>query len=414
LADLLYGIATSAAPTSTGDQTFTDSNFGGTPKLALFFINSATADSTVTAHNRFGMGAADGTTEACVLLQDQDNVGTSEANRFGTTTKCIAILNTSAATIDGEADFKNFTNNTVTITWTDAPATAVLVTCVMFGGDDFSGAVDAIALSASVDTEVTVTPGLDPESVILMYGDEDLDRTGNIFARYSLGFCVDDGSATQRAHNFDSADNADTSETKGQMLSDRAAASVGGNDEIEVTSFTSTTFGLTTRASGSGESIIAISMNNGGEAVDVGDFPTPTTVSTRSVTTTEDPGFVLTLNSLLASLDSVGDTGRASIGISMITENDSYSISNTSRDNVGTTETHCYVEDGRYIAYDQDGTTIKYEGAASVGTAKFEIAFASVDATARQVSYISFPKGDGGSPPAGLVAGSLNLMGVGL
>ncbi len=104
----------------------------GTPKLAVFTITSCTADATTTAHNRWGMGATDGTNEACITYHDEDAGGSAVANRWGTTTKCIAISNTGSVGPDGEAEFVSFSNNSVTINWTNAPSSAFLMTVELY------------------------------------------------------------------------------------------------------------------------------------------------------------------------------------------------------------------------------------------------------------------------------------------
>ena len=64
MGDVLVGIAQARANTSTGNQTFTDSNFGGTNPKAAFFIVQAHSGTfgTEEAHMRAGWGAAISTT----------------------------------------------------------------------------------------------------------------------------------------------------------------------------------------------------------------------------------------------------------------------------------------------------------------------------------------------------------------
>jgi len=418
LADNLYGLGVTAANTSSGNQTFTDSNFGGTPLLVVYTITSVTADGTITVHNRIAMGAADGTVEGCVAMTDEDGVGTTMSERWGASDKCITILDTDDAAVNGEAEHVSFSNNSATVNWTTPPDSAYLVTFEFYGGSDMQVALAIATLSASVNTSVTLTPGFEADVIRNIYGDNDMDRVSDTFGRINQGFFVNDGSETQKAVSFDSADNVGTSSTEGIMYSNRVCGSIGGDDEVEVENVTSTQYDLTTRDTGAGEKIISIAFNLGGGSAKIDTFLTPETKSLRTLTTTFEPGMFICLASQNVTIDNPNASGAATIGMFAMTENNHQSISNNSEDSVGTSITSSYQKTGRFKFMDPDSVTVKYEAAAVFTATGIELDFDDgdtgvVDATGRYCAYLAFEKGDGVAPTTPLKIENLhgNLKG---
>lgn len=400
MADILYGMSTGVTPITATTQTFTDSNFGGIPKLAIFVITGCTSDSTLTDHNRIGMGATDGTTQLCTLAHDENGISSTDANRRGLNYACIAISQTGASTIDGYAVFSSWGTNSVTINWTNAPSSAFRVTCYMFGGSDFDANVSAATLSGTVNNSVTVTPGLDPEAVMLIYGDNDLDDANDVWHRISFGFSVDDGSDTQRCTHFESADSVGIVDVSGIVSTNYAGYSAGGNEAIEVDNYTSTSYDLISRISGIGEEVICISMNLGGANVSIGTYSTSTTVTNKTENIGFEPGLVMGCLSTISATDSVITNADAgSFGLFGVTGNDSNSTNIYSDDAASTSNTACYTEDDRFILHNDDTGTIRYEGALTIVSNGFDVDFDTVDGTARQCVYIAFEKGDGGAAP---------------
>jgi len=405
MADILVGRVTAAANTSTGNQTFTDSNFGDkSPKLAIFEITSVLTDSTLTVHNRWGMGAATASNQACARYLDEDAVGTTNAVRSGETSFCIAISITNAASVEGEASWVSFTTNSVTINWTNALTNAYLVNVRLYGGDDFQGHVSTPLLSSSQNGTVEVDAGFAVECGELIYNDTDLDDVSDTFARRSVGYFNNTGGIPQSCLNFDSQDNNPSSSIRGRFDTSRAAFSVGGNEGVEVENFGATTYDLKSVITGIGERIIAVSMNVGGVGVDVGTFTTPTVAGTQTITTTFEPGMVTANLSNIITANATDSSGNAGTWTQFCMDaNGSVSVCGMSEDGAGTSNTGNYQEINRFISYTDDVATVKYEAAASIISTGFELDYddggaGKVDASARHVVYMAIEKGDGGAP----------------
>jgi len=115
---------------STGGApaTQTISGVGLQPSLLLLSSFQDIAQANPVAQARFGLGAADATTQGSSALTDQDNVGTTNTDGIDKTSKVFIKVNNNTPAIDAEAGLSSFNADGFTLNWTtnDAVATQML------------------------------------------------------------------------------------------------------------------------------------------------------------------------------------------------------------------------------------------------------------------------------------------------
>ena len=146
-------MVTVAANTSTGTQDFTVAGFG-TPKGAIFLVSYGTANGTAVNHAMLSVGFTDGTRQRAIGIRVENAVvGGSDTGNIESSTACILTALNSADTTDGVATFDSWITDGVRVNWTDAPPSAYLVTCILFGGSGVSNVyVDDFTTPGVVDT----------------------------------------------------------------------------------------------------------------------------------------------------------------------------------------------------------------------------------------------------------------------
>lgn len=195
-----------ACNTSTGNQTLTFTWTDGgsyTPKAVRIFVTRATADATAVDGAGFYWGLSDGTNEATGSWESEHAQATMDANANQTTT-ADRILNifdgTADSVVEATADFVSFGTDNCVINWTDAPASAFLLTAVAYSGTDLSVIVGRQDLGNTADALVANTGVGFEADVVFVYWNHSLDGGG-----ISLGLVHNDraGTVTQRsvAHN---------------------------------------------------------------------------------------------------------------------------------------------------------------------------------------------------------------------
>jgi len=137
MADFWQRTVRKAIRTDAGLETFSISGVG-VPKGAMFFPTLCTADSTAVVDATLGFGVTDGTGNFAIAASDEDAETTSNTNRGISSTKCLYALQ-GDGTLAFEGDFDSFNTDNVVIDITDnSLGAAVLVTCVLWGGDDLA------------------------------------------------------------------------------------------------------------------------------------------------------------------------------------------------------------------------------------------------------------------------------------
>lgn len=140
---------------TSGLQTFVSGN--DVPKAAMFFCNLAT--STVAVVDAvMSVGLTDGVRQFAITSASDDNVGTTACSHRTSNTNCIVQLVANTRAIGAEAAFSRWVDGGIEINWTTSPGSSIIVTCVLFFGDnlsayvgDWAGSTDVTAPNFAVD-----------------------------------------------------------------------------------------------------------------------------------------------------------------------------------------------------------------------------------------------------------------------
>jgi hypothetical protein len=209
-----------AANTSTGTQDITTTDLGGlTPKAVLLIATRGVTDGTAVDGAGWYMGASDGTNEWTQGYEEQHAQATmnSEYEQDTTANRILTIYDgTAADVVDATANFDSFISNGVRIDWTNAPASAFLVTAIFFAGTDLTANVGTADLGNLADAAIDITTvGLEADIVITALT-EDTSAQGS---GWSMGFIHNDraGAVTQRSVTHTQRDAFGTSQVGVQM-----------------------------------------------------------------------------------------------------------------------------------------------------------------------------------------------------
>lgn len=358
-------VVRAAANTSTGNQDFTGSLGGDTPNAALFIISRAVTDATAAAHAILGIGAATATTErwATVAPNSEDGVGSTDDAKRIVTNQCIAISNPGLNSNDGVADFVSFIANGVRVNWGNAPASAYLVTVVLFSGltNAFAG---TYAPGTTVDADVDVTaPGFEPD--ILALGSANAATSSTNSTQLSLGFAVNDGSDTQQCSNVSEEDGQASGQPTGYLHASRGAIQTdAGSGNLEwqsqIGTFDASGFTSTLRSSSAGSDIVGyLALEVGALNFWLGGHDTPTSTGSQASTA---PGFTpQLLLGVMTHLTATGTTTASAeagaFGITAIVSGTQVSNAVAIEDGAATTDTQSLSDDQAVNLPQDDGST---------------------------------------------------------
>lgn len=161
-----------AARTTSGTQDFTVPGLGASSliKAALFVVSMATADATPVNGAALSIGHTTGSTHFASSTCSRNGTTTPSAFSQANATDVVLLLDPASADIAGpsvsvyaRAVFSAFITDGVRVNWTTAPATGVLVTCVLFSGAQASGDSEIVDLELS-------NPGDSPNLVTNVHG----------------------------------------------------------------------------------------------------------------------------------------------------------------------------------------------------------------------------------------------------
>jgi hypothetical protein len=178
-----------AANTSTGAQAITGVGF--TPKLVLFFGNSATAADTPGETNRFFLGAATASDNERVSYAAADDAAANmNAGRGNKTDACISLPASGTPTDDGVADFTTMGADGFTINWSDAPAAASIIHYLALGGDDLSVKLGGFTSDTDLGAQSVTGVGFQGDA-LLMWTTGQTTVAGATHYRFNLGCATD-------------------------------------------------------------------------------------------------------------------------------------------------------------------------------------------------------------------------------
>jgi len=325
------GLVRAAAITTTGNQTFRDTQLHSTPNAAMFIITSAITDNTAAADAVLGIGFATSTSERVAIAQwDDDAVSTTATRRRSIEDGCIVIIG-SGGTILAQADHVQFEADVgagagVTINWTVAPPAAYLVTPILF-----------CATNAKVGTYLTpaanngtVSPSIGfPASVIFT-----IAASGAIPASTAsaiLSFGVGGANLTQRCWANRSLTAVADAELNAQFINNRISARLqtGGTvlNSTELTAVGATDFTITQRdGAGGTDEVGYLALEFTDENYWIGDVDTPivTGLQTISAPTIYPQLVIMALTNTEAANTAYTDGRGAVVGISVFTSYAAY------------------------------------------------------------------------------------------
>lgn len=158
---ITVAVTRAAANTSTGQQVISTNDLGGlTPKAVMLIATRGITDGTAVDGVGFYWGLSDGTNEATGGYESQHAQATMDAvaNQDTTANRILTIYDgTADNVVEATADFVSFSADSVTVDWTDAPASAFLITAVFFAGTDLTANVGRIDLGNTADALIAVT-----------------------------------------------------------------------------------------------------------------------------------------------------------------------------------------------------------------------------------------------------------------
>ena len=409
-----------AVNTSTGNQDFTKAGFG-TPKACIFWLSAGVTNGTAANGALFCIGAADDTREVVSCVQSEHNVSVVNCDRRQATDETIMML-TSAAAIDGEANFVSFITDGVRLNVADAFASAYLATVLLFGGSDCSAYVDADTHTLGQDVAQSFTaPNFEPDLTFFFgTGGAFNDTSGNDLM-LSAGWAVDDGTITQGAliGTIDDGDSTTTPATRVQ--NNRVFVSVNTNTgnisrSLEYTSTLATGFQLTKREAAFGLDFAYLALGCGG-AVNFGmnHFTSPTSTGTLSRTAFGwTPQMVMLLPSFCDTVNDrviTGSGGAGCFALSAFDATDATCTGISHEDNVSTTNEQSLAHDRPlYVARD-DGTVV-FDGTFDNFTANgYDLDITTTDGTARNWMEIGIEENAAAAAPD--IVGAYQFMASG-
>lgn len=174
----------------TGNETFT--LLGSfTPKLGIFACarNTDAAGNTVGAHASMSIGVALSSTErACVALDAEDAVATSDTYFYGLDIECFATLDATTGVPEDRADFVSWGAGSFTLNKLENTNTPPMLYCVV--GGTFQVSLAGLLTGTTVGTTVTHTTGFAPLGVMSLSA-QNVESTQNVagaIAACGVGF----------------------------------------------------------------------------------------------------------------------------------------------------------------------------------------------------------------------------------
>ena len=335
-----------AANTSTGTQDITTTDLGGlTPKAVLLIATRCVTDATAADGAGFYTGAADGTNEWAQGYEEQHaQASMNSAEEQDTTANRILTIydGTAADVVEGTANFDSFITDGVRIDWTDAPASAFLITAIFFAGTDLSVHAGSQTLGNTADALIGITSvGFEADVLITTV----LEGTSTQNPGLGLGIVHNDraGTVTQRSVAFKQRDGFGSSAVATIMRDGECITKLLNTDALDwfgaAQTFDSSGFDIqlgNARTPGN-HHIGWLALRFGASPVvssKVYTYTTPTaTGSNTDAGAGFEPQFVLYLAQRSATVDTLeGDTDGGMIGVVAVDADETYTQSISSED----------------------------------------------------------------------------------
>lgn len=157
-----------AAITSGGPtQDITISGIG-TPIAVVIEASRVLTVGTGVDHGILSFGASDGTTHLVGSVRHRDAQSTSDTGRMAWGAGLVLIMNPTANTVDGQAEFDSFITDGVRINWVDFPASAYILTVTLIYGT-LAQATVVNAITSGVEDDIEPISGLGYDPTIALF-----------------------------------------------------------------------------------------------------------------------------------------------------------------------------------------------------------------------------------------------------
>lgn len=280
-------IATGLTPTATGTTSYEATGFG-TPQAAIVFMSRAYSGTNPAAEAGLSVGFTDGTTTNVSGFTSDDNVGTSNTQRFSSTSQVVRSGN-GGGTTNIEGAFSAWATNGLTINYTKVDATNQYYISVLL----IKGCTNVKVATEQLSTSDVITTVGFKANLVFFHTVNNTGTTDNTNASLSFGAAHNNSSdvVTQGCIAFGSTDNQ-ASDITTVAVYNNACIAQAYNNTVQWTSVASA-FGASgfTLTAGSNpndhSSYLAIDTGDtDGVDISVVDSPTAT-----GVTSFEDAGF---------------------------------------------------------------------------------------------------------------------------
>lgn len=173
------GVITASTVNGTAATISLGSKFNGIlPKFIIMWTSFTTSHAAANANGIWSMGM--GTYHGSVVQQhfianfNQDAATTSVCAHGIGTDSILKGLTANDTTYDFDLDLNSFTSGTpsqVSLTWTTAPASAILVHYMVFGGSDINAAyAGGYTVTVGASQDVTITSGFGKPDLVMFLG----------------------------------------------------------------------------------------------------------------------------------------------------------------------------------------------------------------------------------------------------
>lgn len=397
----------------TGNQTIPLLGLSRAPKAVKFLLTTGTVNGTAVDGAVLGIGAATAFAQFALSVRAQNGVATSDTGRRATDADCVLIQSTTSNSADGQASFVSMSATEVVINWTNAPASAYLLTVIAYDCED--AYITTTTLPTTVNTSITITTGFEFDALFVASILRSVPGGGGD-AKLSYGIATYDGTTIIQRGMLWATDSGAAPTAAGSYLS---TAYIGGecNDTtgalirgMETATVTSTGFNLTARTAGFAANayVCVLAIRFSSARVYVGTVDSPTSTGTTTYT---GPGwtplFAETVGTLLTAVDTAkadAETDARAIGVTDGSR--SYSYAFADQDGQATSDTQS-LSNNVLLDMPQDTSTTGLKASFSAFTASgITFNYTVVLASARKLilfaleSVSSPDSGTGGTTPA--------------
>jgi hypothetical protein len=285
----------------------------------------------------------------------------------------VTLLNTDQ-TKDGDGTASWVTDG-ARLTWADAPPSAFLINALLVGGAGVSNCyVGQITSNATIDlTASTTAPGFQPD-IIIAFANQGI--TGSM--RPSIGMAWrNGGTVVQRALGFNDTDGNATAAVQSNLLTNRILAyAVASVAQLELTSFDTNGFTITTRDTGTAKTMTYMAIKLSSLSAWLGTSAAPTSTGSAAHTGVGfRPQVGLMLQGEFAAVDTLYTASDGELfSLSAFTSTAAYTSSVWSDDGAADSDTESVTDskvcrtrkDGADYAtctltsFDADGATYNY------------------------------------------------------